>query len=283
MRGPDGGGGAWRALARAASRPARWRSARARRRRVRARPGARAGQGAALPRHRRTTTTAARHRRLRGDRRGATASPSTPPPTRRRSGPRDLEPYRAVVFLNTAGDLLDDEQEGALEAFIEDGGGFLGIGSAAQSELGTEFFDGLIGARPSAASSTDAVGADGSSPAIACTRRRRTCRSRPTAPTSGTSGRRARPGRCTPSRATTRRTRRPATARTPAARTPRSRGAATTRAAARSTPGMGRTAGELRRGRLPRTTCWARCVDRRARPRQLQGDDQQQLQGARRS
>ena len=65
-----------------------------------------------------------------------------------------LEPYRAVVFLNTAGDLLDDEQEGALEAFIEDGGGFLGIGSAAQSEIGTEFFDGLIGARPSAASST---------------------------------------------------------------------------------------------------------------------------------
>ena len=65
-----------------------------------------------------------------------------------------LEPYRAIVFLNTAGDLLDDEQEGALEAFIEDGGGFLGIGSAAESEVGTEFFDGLIGARPSAASST---------------------------------------------------------------------------------------------------------------------------------
>ena len=43
-----------------------------------------------------------------------------------------LEPYRAIVFLNTAGDLLDDEQEGALEAFIEDGGGFLGIGSAAR-------------------------------------------------------------------------------------------------------------------------------------------------------
>ena len=60
------------------------------------------------------------------------------------------------MFLNTAGDLLDDEQEGALEAFIEDGGGFLGIGSAAQSEVGTEFFDGLIGARPSAASSTSA-------------------------------------------------------------------------------------------------------------------------------
>ena len=58
------------------------------------------------------------------------------------------------MFLNTAGDLLDAEQEGALEAFIDDGGGFLGIGSAAQSEPDTEFFDGLIGARPSADSPT---------------------------------------------------------------------------------------------------------------------------------
>ena len=67
-----------------------------------------------------------------------------------------LDGVSAVVFLNTAGDLLDDEQEGALEAFIADGGGFLGIGSAAQSEPGTAFFDGLIGARPSADSETEA-------------------------------------------------------------------------------------------------------------------------------
>ena len=66
-----------------------------------------------------------------------------------------LDGVSAVVFLNTAGDLLDAEQEGALEAFIGDGGGFLGIGSAAQSEPGTEFFDGLIGARPSADSATE--------------------------------------------------------------------------------------------------------------------------------
>jgi glucose/arabinose dehydrogenase/type 1 glutamine amidotransferase len=66
-----------------------------------------------------------------------------------------LEPYRAVVFLNTAGDLLDDTQEEALEAFIDAGGGFLGIGSAAESEVGSDWFDGLIGARPSDDSSTD--------------------------------------------------------------------------------------------------------------------------------
>ena len=66
-----------------------------------------------------------------------------------------LEGASAVVFLNTAGDLLDAEQEGALESFIDDGGGFLGIGSAAQSEPDTEYFDGLIGARPSEDSSED--------------------------------------------------------------------------------------------------------------------------------
>ena len=66
----------------------------------------------------------------------------------------NLAEYRTVVFLNTAGDLLDDEQEAALTGYIEDGGGFLGIGSAAQSEPGTDFFNGLIGARPSSGSST---------------------------------------------------------------------------------------------------------------------------------
>ena len=66
-----------------------------------------------------------------------------------------LAPYRAVVFLNTAGDLLDAEQEDALETFVDDGGGFLGIGSAAQSEEGSEFFDTLIGARPDTESATD--------------------------------------------------------------------------------------------------------------------------------
>jgi PKD repeat protein/glucose/arabinose dehydrogenase/type 1 glutamine amidotransferase len=66
----------------------------------------------------------------------------------------NLAEYRTVVFMNTAGDLLDDEQEAAMTGYIEDGGGFLGIGSAAQSEPGTDFFNGLIGARPSSGSST---------------------------------------------------------------------------------------------------------------------------------
>ena len=49
----------------------------------------------------------------------------------------NLAGYRAVVFLNTAGNLLNAEQEGALQGFVEAGGGFVGIGSAAQGEPGT--------------------------------------------------------------------------------------------------------------------------------------------------
>ena len=66
----------------------------------------------------------------------------------------NLAGYRAVVFLNTAGDLLNAGQEGALQGFVEAGGGFLGIGSAAQGETSNSFFDGLIGARPTSTSST---------------------------------------------------------------------------------------------------------------------------------
>jgi PKD repeat protein/glucose/arabinose dehydrogenase/type 1 glutamine amidotransferase len=65
----------------------------------------------------------------------------------------NLENYRGLVFLNTAGDLLNAEQESAVQRFVESGNGFLGIGSAAQGESGS-FFDGLIGARPSAGSPT---------------------------------------------------------------------------------------------------------------------------------
>lgn len=66
----------------------------------------------------------------------------------------NLDGYRAVVFLNTAGDQLDDAQEAALEDYVTDGGGFVGIGSTAQGEPESEFFTTLIGARPSGSSST---------------------------------------------------------------------------------------------------------------------------------
>jgi PKD repeat protein/glucose/arabinose dehydrogenase/type 1 glutamine amidotransferase len=64
----------------------------------------------------------------------------------------NLAGYKAVVFLNTAGDHLNAAQESAFQAYVEGGGGFVGIGSTAQAESGA-FFDGLIGARPAAGSS----------------------------------------------------------------------------------------------------------------------------------
>ena len=66
----------------------------------------------------------------------------------------NLDDFRAVVFLNTAGDQLDDTQEAALEDYVTGGGGFVGIGSTAQGEPESDFFTTLIGARPSGSSST---------------------------------------------------------------------------------------------------------------------------------
>ena len=65
----------------------------------------------------------------------------------------NLENYRAVIFLNTSGDILTTPQETALQSYIEDGGGFFGIGEVAAAEQGNSFFTGLLGARPSGNSS----------------------------------------------------------------------------------------------------------------------------------
>jgi glucose/arabinose dehydrogenase/type 1 glutamine amidotransferase len=66
----------------------------------------------------------------------------------------NLTRYRTVVFLNTAGNRLNGEQEGALADYIGNGGGFVGIGTAAEAEPGTALLDDLIGARPDPASPT---------------------------------------------------------------------------------------------------------------------------------
>src|SRR5690606_33953736 len=57
-----------------------------------------------------------------------------------------------VVFLTGGGDVLDPEQEAGLEAYMEAGGGFLGIHDAARAEPYSDWFTGLIGARPAASS-----------------------------------------------------------------------------------------------------------------------------------
>ncbi|RIK09354.1 MAG: Crp/Fnr family transcriptional regulator [Acidobacteria bacterium] len=58
-----------------------------------------------------------------------------------------LSAISAVIFLNTSGDLLNDEQQGALERFVRAGGGFAGIHAAADTEHDWPFYGELVGAR----------------------------------------------------------------------------------------------------------------------------------------
>jgi type 1 glutamine amidotransferase len=57
-----------------------------------------------------------------------------------------LSAYRAVVFANTTGDVLDQAQQSAFQDFIERGGGFLGLHSAADTEYDWPFYGELVGA-----------------------------------------------------------------------------------------------------------------------------------------
>ena len=49
----------------------------------------------------------------------------------------NLGGYRAVVFLNSTGDRLNAAQEVAFQGYIENGGGFVGIGTSANAEPGS--------------------------------------------------------------------------------------------------------------------------------------------------
>ncbi|WP_254667801.1 ThuA domain-containing protein [Streptomyces griseus] len=68
---------------------------------------------------------------------------------------KQLGRYNAVVFLTGGGDVLDPEQEAGLEAYMEAGGGFLGIHDAARTEPYSDWFTGLVGARPAAGGPTN--------------------------------------------------------------------------------------------------------------------------------
>jgi PKD repeat protein/type 1 glutamine amidotransferase len=60
-----------------------------------------------------------------------------------------LAPYKAVVFLNTNGDVLDSAQQTAFERYFRAGGGFLGVGSAIETEPDWQFFTDVLGTRSS--------------------------------------------------------------------------------------------------------------------------------------
>jgi type 1 glutamine amidotransferase len=60
--------------------------------------------------------------------------------------PTNLQRYGAVVFLCTTGDVLDAEQQRAFEAYVEDGGGYVGVHSAAATEYDWPWYGKLVGA-----------------------------------------------------------------------------------------------------------------------------------------
>ena len=57
-----------------------------------------------------------------------------------------LAGYAAVVFLNTTGDVLDNNQQTAFEGYIRGGGGYVGVHSAADTEYDWPFYGDLVGA-----------------------------------------------------------------------------------------------------------------------------------------
>jgi type 1 glutamine amidotransferase len=59
---------------------------------------------------------------------------------------RNLRRYAAVIFLNTTGTVLERPQKRAFRRYVERGGGFAGIHSAADTGHEWPFYDRLVGA-----------------------------------------------------------------------------------------------------------------------------------------
>ncbi len=58
---------------------------------------------------------------------------------------KGLEKYACIIFLNTTGNILNDEQQGAMERFIKAGKGHVGIHSATDTEYDWPWYNNLIG------------------------------------------------------------------------------------------------------------------------------------------
>ena len=58
-----------------------------------------------------------------------------------------LEDFDVVVFMNTTGDVLNDQQQSAFQSWYQSGGAFLGVHAASDTEHGWDWFGQLVGAR----------------------------------------------------------------------------------------------------------------------------------------
>ncbi|BCB79200.1 hypothetical protein Pflav_056100 [Phytohabitans flavus] len=67
----------------------------------------------------------------------------------------NLAEYRAVVFLNTTGNVLNPAQEAAFEAYFRAGGGYVGVHAAAETEQDWTFYRNVLGTGVSGVSGVD--------------------------------------------------------------------------------------------------------------------------------
>jgi type 1 glutamine amidotransferase len=56
-----------------------------------------------------------------------------------------LENYKVVIFLNTTGNVLNDQQQAAFEKFIKAGKGYVGIHSASDTEYDWPWYTKMVG------------------------------------------------------------------------------------------------------------------------------------------
>lgn len=59
---------------------------------------------------------------------------------------KNLKKYAAILFLNTTGNVLNAEEQTAFETYIHNGGGFMGIHAATDTEYDWPWYNKLVGA-----------------------------------------------------------------------------------------------------------------------------------------
>ncbi|MDW5289495.1 ThuA domain-containing protein [Formosa sp. PL04] len=57
-----------------------------------------------------------------------------------------LKAYKLVIFLNTTGDVLNNQQQDAFKTFINNGGSYLGVHAASDTEYDWSWYGQLVGA-----------------------------------------------------------------------------------------------------------------------------------------
>jgi type 1 glutamine amidotransferase len=56
-----------------------------------------------------------------------------------------LQPFDAVIFLNTTADIFDEDEQAAFEKYIQSGKGFVGVHAASDTEYDWEWYTKLVG------------------------------------------------------------------------------------------------------------------------------------------